>query len=455
MPIRVYVELHQDRGFGHSGVGHSRGGTVTMPAHSVTAVSGGSCQDLGASRIGDRQEAEAYVASICFKHGPPTLVGAELEWVVQHSGEPCKALETALLAEVLGPHAPAAIAPGSPRLPLPQGSTVTVEPGGQLEISSPPKASLAELLAGMAADTAVLTDLLRPSGLVLSGSGADPVRPSQRLIDVPRYAAMESVFDRVGPYGRAMMCSTAAVQVCVDAGTDGESIGRWSALHDIGPALVAAFANSPVLAGRRTGWASSRMQAWLALDPPRTLPRPLDSEPAWDWARHALDSTLLCRRTENGRWDVPVGVTFADWLDGALPTAPTYADLDYHLTTLFPPVRPRGYLEVRYLDMQPAGQWAVPIAVVSALLADRVTWSRAREIAAPTAGRWLDAARAGLRDPDLCRAATALVDLAVDRLPGLDPGRDLMELIETVTLPRLALGRCPGDDLIAGHEGHR
>ncbi|MGH3793466.1 MAG: ergothioneine biosynthesis glutamate--cysteine ligase EgtA [Pseudonocardiaceae bacterium] len=406
-----------------------------------------------------REEAEVYVASICFKHGPPKLLGAELEWVVQHSGNPHRPLQAGHLADALGPHAPGSLVPDSAQSPLPHGSTVTVEPGGQLEISSPPCASLTDLIATVDGDTAALTDLLDPAGLVLTAAGSDPYRPSRRLIDIPRYAAMETAFDRIGPMGRAMMCSTAAVQVCLDAGTATEVAQRWAALHDLGPVLLAAFANSPWLAGERTGWASSRMQAWFALDPVRTIPSPVcpatpaDWDPAADWARRALDTPLLCLRRTGGSWEVPTGVTFADWLSGALPDPPSIADLDYHLTTLFPPVRPHGHLEVRYLDTQPAGQWLVPVAVVAALLADPAVTSAARDACAPAVGRWLEAAEHGLRDDVLAAAAATVFDLACRALPVLDAPAGVRMLVEEITDIRVRRGRCPADEFEDGLAG--
>ncbi|MGH3873980.1 MAG: ergothioneine biosynthesis glutamate--cysteine ligase EgtA [Pseudonocardiaceae bacterium] len=402
-----------------------------------------------------RAEAEFYVASVCFKHGPPTLLGAELEWVVQHSGNPHRPLQARHLADALGPYVPVSLLPSSSAQPLPHGCTVTVEPGGQLEISSPPCASLTELITTVDGDTAALTDLLDPAGLVLTGSGADPYRRSRRLIDIPRYAAMETVFDRIGPMGRAMMCSTAAVQVCLDAGTHTEIASRWAALHELGPVLLAAFANSPWLAGRPTGWASSRMQAWFALDPVRTRPGPVRRDPAADWAHRALDTPVLCRRRSRGSWDVPIGLTFADWLAGASPGRPSIADLDYHLTTLFPPVRPRGYLEVRYLDTQPAGQWLVPVAVVAALLADPGVTAAARDACAPVVGRWRAAAENGLRDDALAKAAVAVFELACRALPALQAPARVQRLVEEITEQRVRRGRCPADDRAEEYAGHR
>jgi glutamate--cysteine ligase len=400
-----------------------------------------------------RTEAEVYVASVCFKHGPPKLLGAELEWVVQHSGNPHRPLQIRHLVDALGAHVPNSLVHDSPQTPLPHGSTVTVEPGGQLEISSQPCASLTELIATVEGDTAALTDLLDPVGLILTGSGSDPHRPSRRLVDIPRYAAMETAFDRIGPLGRAMMCSTAAVQVCLDAGTPAEVALRWAALHDLGPVLVAAFANSPWLGGRRTGWASSRMQAWFALDPARTKPSRAQGNPAADWARRALDTPVLCQRRPCGSWDVPSGATFADWLSGALPGHPNTADLDYHLTTLFPPVRPRGYLEVRYVDTQPVGQWLVPVAVLAALLADPAVTAAAREACAPAVGRWLQAAQRGLRDDTLATAAIAVFELACRALPALGAPAEVQRLVEEITEHRVRRGRCPADDLASALAG--
>jgi glutamate--cysteine ligase len=196
------------------------------------------------------------------------------------------------------------------------------------------------------------------------------------------------------------------------------------------------------------------MQAWFALDPARTKPSPvhwepgLDWDPAADWARRALDTPLLCQRRPRGSWEVPNGVTFADWLSGALPGRPSTADLDYHLTTLFPPVRPHGHLEVRYLDTQPVGQWLVPVAVLAALLADPEVTAAARQACAPVAGRWLQAAKRGLRDDSLAVAATQVFELACDTLPALDAPPEVQMLLEEITENRVRRGRCPADDLI-------
>ena len=116
---------------------------------------------------------------------------------------------------------------------------------------------------------------------------------------------------------------------------------------------------------------------------------------------------------------MPDGVTFADWIRGGGPRPPTIADLDYHVTTLFPPVRPHGHLEVRYVDMQPGGAGRCPVAVLAALLSEPAVIDVARDACEPARDRWVSAARHGLADRVLARAAAAVFGLACERLPAL------------------------------------
>jgi glutamate--cysteine ligase len=368
-------------------------------------------------------EAEAYVASVCFKHGPPKLHGVELEWIVHHEEDPRRPLDADRLAAALGPHAPPTLTRDSPQSPLPSGSPLTVEPGGQVEISALPKPSLAELFAAVDADLAYLTALLAEAGLVLGDRGTDPHRSPARILDTPRYAAMEHVFKSIGPHGLTMMCCTAGLQVCLDTGEPDALSDRWAAVNALGPVLVAAFANSPALGGRTTGWASARMRAVLGTDPVRSLPSAIVEDPAADWARRVLDTPVLCVRGEGDRWVTPVGLTFADWVAGGLPTPPTTDDLDYHLSTLFPPVRPHGYLEVRYLDAQPGSGWVTPTALLAALMSDRDTVGAVLDACLPVGDRWLPAAREGLADRAVATAAATVLKLGADVVPrmGLPP----------------------------------
>ncbi|MBH0776082.1 ergothioneine biosynthesis glutamate--cysteine ligase EgtA [Nocardia bovistercoris] len=380
-------------------------------------------------QLSSRAAAEAYVGGVCFKLGPPALIGAEIEWLTvygEHSAPGDPRPGSAALAAALGPYAPRSIAVDSPELSLPGGSRVTMEPGGQIELSSAPFPSAAELCERLAEDTRLLRDLLGARSIRMISASADTARPPERVLPLPRYRAMEKSFDGIGPFGRLMMCNTAATQVSVDAGADAAQVAaRWRAAHVFGPALVAAFACSPVLFGAPAGeWASQRMRTWLRLDNARARPPAEDwDDPVSAYARWALDVPLLCvRRAESvADWTPPPCATFADWLAGALDDEvgrrPAVADLDYHLTTLFPPIRASGHLEIRYLDAQPADVWAVPIHAVDALLSSPRVAAEATALAAPLTGRWVEAARHGLADPQIRAIASDLLALAAANAP--------------------------------------
>ncbi|WSJ15449.1 ergothioneine biosynthesis glutamate--cysteine ligase EgtA [Nocardia sp. NBC_01327] len=388
------------------------------------AVQTGRAELAPGNEFSTRAAAEAYIGKVCFKQGPPMLIGAELEWLTAQ-GEPSASAprpQLTVLADALGSYAPQSISPDSPADPLPGGSRVTLEPGGQIELSSAPFGTAAELCERLLADTGRLRELLDTRDIHIISASADPVRSPQRLLQLPRYRAMESSFAGIGPFGALMMCNTAAAQVSVDAGVDAADIAaRWTALYAIGPALLAAFACSPDLSGAPPGtWASQRMRTWLRLDHLRTRPPVHDwSDPITGYARWALDVPLLCVRPESAGvvdWTAPPGATFADWLCGALDEEigrrPTRDDLDYHLTTVFPPVRASGHLEVRYLDAQPGNTWTVPVHAIDALVSAPAVVAEATALAGSTAGRWSEAARYGLADPEIRTAAVALLELA-------------------------------------------
>ncbi|WP_459548003.1 ergothioneine biosynthesis glutamate--cysteine ligase EgtA [Nocardia sp. X0981] len=412
-----------------------------------------------------RAAAEAYIGGVCFKLGPPVLVGAELEWftvrdpvagdrpVARRHPFDGRRPTTALLARALGPHAPRSISPDSPADPLPGGSRVTVEPGGQIELSSVAVGEVTELCTRLTADQRRLRELLGTRSIRMVAAAADPARSPRYQLRLPRYRAMADHFARIGPFGRLMMSNTAATQVSLDIGADrSELTARWTALHTVGPALIAAFACSPVLRGAPPGaWVSQRMRTWLHLDPERACPPVAQwSDPVTGYARWALDAPLLCVRRPEGTgpasgntWAAPPGATFADWLAGGLDQVigrrPDITDLRYHLTTLFPPVRPAGYFEVRYIDAQPGDGWTVPVTVIHALLSTPAAVADATTAASAVAGRWADAARDGLADPELRAAAVSVLEVAAAHGPAGVPG------LRSV-LRRCAAGRSPLDE---------
>lgn len=362
-----------------------------------------------------RSAAEEHVRTVSFRPGPPRLLGVELEWLTARADVTASRPELSTMIEALGPHAPKTVAPSSSARPLPSGSVVSLEPGGQVELSSVPCTSARQVCDRLTADTRMLRALLARRSVEMLDCAADEVRPPQRLLRTPRYGAMELRYDRVGPMGRLMMNSTAAVQISVDAGIDARDIDhRWDLLHAIGPAMIAAFACSPVLRGVPDGeWVSQRMRTWLSIDPHATpVPSP-EAYPAW-----VIDAPLTCVRSAEPEWHAPPGASFADWLDGSLDTEigrrPSVDDLDYHMTTLFPPVRPRGHLEVRYLDAQPGDLWQVPVAAFEALLSTHAVTQEAIAVATPVREMWNEAAEVGLGSVELRAAAAGLLSLAAE-----------------------------------------
>ncbi len=424
-------------------------------------------------------DAEAQVHGICFKTGPPGRLGVELEWLVCDPRDPALPVDQQRVATAVAPLG----GPGA----LPGRGVLTTEPGGQVEISSAPAADLGACVATAGLDLAALRHAIHQAGLCLSGQGLDPLRPPRRVLELPRYAAMEKFFDRAGRWGRLMMCSTASVQVCVDAGGEGPGWSgfrwRWHLLHAIGPVLVAAFANSPLRGGRPTGWKSTRQAIWARLDPTRTRPpahaepgtgRPVlpATDPRSAWVDYALAAEVMCVRRDGAQdWSAPTGLTFRDWLRGAGDRPPTSSDLRYHLSTLFPPVRPRGHLEVRGIDAQPGDGWMVPLAVTAALLDDPLAaeqamaaaealWHRPRlgtrgelrpgdgHTGWHPASPWRLAARHGLAHPALAAAARQCFAAAEATLARGGWPATLREVVAAFAERHVYRGRCPADDLL-------
>jgi glutamate--cysteine ligase len=385
--------------------------------------------------------ARQLVAGRSFRPSYGHRVGVELEWLVFAStGEaPDQSVPLSRLQE--------AVASAGP---LPGGGAITYEPGGQLELSSP-AGTLTETLRRAEADAMVLRVALERAGLAPVGLGLDPVRPRRRLVDTPRYRAMEAYFDAGGPAGRTMMCGTAALQVSLDTGAPAEVETRWARAHHLGPLLLATFANSPLLEGRPSGWRSSRWGAWNRIDPGRTAPvfEP-DSEPSCgdQWARYALDAgVMLILGERQPATPLLEPLTFGEWIEHGHDLGwPTTEDLTYHLSTLFPPVRPHGRFELRMIDALPDPWWRAAVAVTTALLDDPEAAAVAEDATEPVRNRWCDAAQHGLSDPAFARAARTCFDVAIGALPRLGVGRATTEVLEAFNARFVERSRTPADD---------
>ena len=259
-----------------------------------------------------------------------------------------------------------------------------------------------------------------------------------------------------------MMTSTASVQVNLDAGPQAGWAARVRLAHALGPTMIAIAANSPLLGGEFSGWVSTRQRVWGQMDSARCGPilGASGEDPGTDWARYALKAPVMMVKHPDAPDLTAVDALGAVRLTGRTGGSllgdrrPTLADLDYHLTTLFPPVRPRQWLEIRYLDSMPDDFWPAVVFTLVTLLDDPAAADLAAEAVEPVATAWDVAARVGLRDRRLYEAANRCVAVAAERAPAeLTSGMEL--LVRTVEQ-----GRCPGGRLLrpgdrARHRGYR
>ncbi|GMU79002.1 MAG: glutamate--cysteine ligase EgtA [Acidimicrobiia bacterium] len=367
----------------------------------------------------------------------PRRMGIEMEWCTVRLDEP------SLPADF------DAVQRGAAAATLPHASRVSFEPGGQVELSSE---ALPGLLAipSLRADAAALGAALHREGVGMVAIGLEPGTRRARFLRSPRYDAMEAFFDAASDAGRTMMRSTAALQVNLDLGPTSEVEARWSLVHAVGPVLAATFAHSPFAGGRPSGWRSTRLAVWKHVDPGRTAPVANGVRGPEAWAAYALAAdVMLVRHRRDEHLPVPPGLSFAEWIARGHPAGwPDVDDLDYHLTTLFPPVRPRGWYELRMIDALGARWWPVAAAVATVLLDDPDAAACARRATAPVRDRWDDAARHGLAHPDLAAAAQHCFRAARSALGrrGADPATiDATGEFEDRFVRR---GRTPADDLL-------
>jgi glutamate--cysteine ligase len=382
-------------------------------------------------------DVQRHVADVVFAVDGRSEIGLELEWLTRTAtgarpGLP--ALEA--LVDTVGPQ-------------LPRSGRLTIEPGGQLELSTQPHRDLAETCDATIIDLYVLDAACSAAGIELVALGSDPERSPDCLRSAePRYAAMTRYFGDRWPTALEMMANTASIQVNVGYGADeAELRRRWHLAHALGPVLLATFANSPFAQGAPTGWQSSRWRSWDRLDPARTHPAEQGADPRPAWTAYALEAPVMCIRDADGHHPLLTPLPFGRWVtDGHELGWPTLDDLRYHLTTLFPPVRPRGWLELRYLDVLPTPLWHVAATVATTALVDPALGAALDVILADTTDRWVDAAQLGLGHPDLATAARNVFRLVRDQLEHTRPGSDLELLVATYDEHWVARGRSPADD---------
>lgn len=335
---------------------------------------------------------------------------------------------------------------GMPNWVLPDGGTITFEPGGQIELSSPPFRSASALLQSLRSTVRPLIDAARGHGLELLSVGVDPRNAvDDQPLQLPgkRYVRLTRFLEDCGGGGTRMMRQTASFQCNLD--WCGDAPARWRFLNALSPYLTAIFANSPVYLGRDTGERSFRARIWRELGGGRTGIFACADDPVPEYLAFAMDApAILMPRDEDG-W-----LPFREW--NARGTA-TADDWKTHLTTLFPDVRPKGFVEVRSTDAVAPEWYAAPVVLLGGLAYHEPAFAAARELVGAPDPALLDrAGRLALRDERIASVARDLFALALDAAEALGPAflcpDDIDEaraFFDTYT----ARGRSPADDALA------
>jgi glutamate--cysteine ligase len=335
------------------------------------------------------------------------------------------------------------------------GSTISVEPGGQLELSTPPAAHLSELKDELDAHLRELRAVTDPARVAWIACGLTPFSAVEeiRLNPRPRHRLMAAYLPTRSPTALHMMKATASTQVTFDYADEADAGRKFAVALALGPVVSALFANAPLYAGKGTGFVSFRADVWHRMDPDRSglLTELLAGDVTFArWVQHALDVPLLILADGDSFRPAPA-VTFRQFLErGIAGRFPTRHDWDVHLSTLFTEARLKRFLEVRGADATPAPLALAVPAVWKGLLYDADALAAATELARnfkPADLRQLSevVARLGLRAEhrgkslrDWCREIVGIADAGLKHLG--EDGRYLDALRAVI-----ASERSPGD----------
>ena len=271
------------------------------------------------------------------------------------------------------------------------GASVSLEPGGQFELSGAPLAD-AHLIRN---ETANHLDEVRAVGgdlgLGFLGLGFHPTlrREQAQIMPKGRYDLMRRYMPLVGNLGLDMMLRTCTVQANLDFGSEADMAAKFRASLALQPIVTALFANSPFSEGRPNGFLSARANVWTDTDPDRTGILGFVFEEGFGfeaYARYALDVPMYFVKRE-GRYIDVAGQSFRDFMDGRLPglpgERPTIKDWEDHTTTLFPEVRLKTFLEMRGADSGPLDMLTALPALWIGLLYDDAALAAALELVRP------------------------------------------------------------------------
>jgi glutamate--cysteine ligase len=241
-------------------------------------------------------------------------------------------------------------------------ANITLEPGGQFELSGAPVATLHETCCEVHEHLDQVRTVAAPLGIGMLGLG---FQPKWRREDIPwmpkgRYRIMREYMPKKGRLGLDMMLRTCTIQVNLDFASEADMVKKFRVGLALQPVATALFANSPFTDGRPNGFLSYRSHIWTDTDPDRSgiLPFVFDPDMGFErYVEYALDVPMYFIYRD-GKYVDASGQSFRDFLAGRLPALPgeipTVTDWNDHLTTLFPEVRLKRFLEMRGAD---GGPW--------------------------------------------------------------------------------------------------
>jgi glutamate--cysteine ligase len=353
------------------------------------------------------------------------------------------------------------------------GSSITLEPGGQFELSGAAVRNLHETCEEVHDHLAHIREVGDRLGIGFLGIGFSPLWTLEETPVMPkgRYRIMREYMARTGRLGRDMMFRSATVQVNLDFSSEADMVRKFRVSLALQPVVTALFANSPFTEGRPNGYLSWRSALWLDTDPDRTGMLPFVFEEGFGFERYvdyALDVPMyfVCR---GGRYINAAGMSFRDFLRGELPALPgelpTLRDWEDHLSTIFPEVRLKRFLEMRGADSGPWRTLCALPALWTGLLYDDsaldAAWDIVRDWSAEDRQKLredvprlaLAAKVRGYTVREIAREILAIARAALDRrglmgCKGLSESRFLDVLDEIV-----ASGRTHAEELLALYHG--
>ncbi|MGY2050770.1 glutamate--cysteine ligase [Methylobacterium sp. JK268] len=352
------------------------------------------------------------------------------------------------------------------------GGAISIEPGGQFELSGAPLADVHETSAELARHLEAVRAAADPLGIGFLSLGMSPkwTRAETPVMPKSRYRIMKGYMPKVGSLGLDMMLRTATVQVNLDFASEADMVRKLRVGLALQPVATALFANSPFTDGRPNGFLSYRSEIWRHTDPDRTGMLPQAFEPGFGYEAYAdwlLAMPMYFVKRGETYHDVS-GASFRDLMEGRLAALPgeraTRSDWANHASTAFPEVRLKRFLEMRGADMGDPGMVVAQAAFWVGLLYDDAAldaavdlidgWdAAAREaLRADAPRRGLSADIAGRRLRDVARDALAIAEAGLRARGRRDAqGRD--ETLHLAPLHAIAAGRSRAEDLLALYEG--